>query len=89
MAAAETNRRSTCQGKLTARERIALLFDEGSLWKWILSCTTDAITSIWPRQAPDGVVTGYGTVDGRLVFAFAQDFTVLGGSWENIMRKKS
>lgn len=70
------------KGKLTARERIALLFDEGSF--------VEIDTFVHHRsnnfnmgetEAPgDGVVTGYGTVDGRLVYAFAQDFTVLGGS---------
>lgn len=70
------------KGKLTARERIALLFDEGSF--------VEIDTYVHHRSnnfgmgevvAPgDGVVTGYGTVDSRLVFAYAQDFTVLGGS---------
>ncbi|NLY86565.1 MAG: methylmalonyl-CoA carboxyltransferase [Tissierellia bacterium] len=69
-------------GKLTARERINLLFDEGSfveLDKFVEHrCTNFGMEKV---EAPaDGVVTGYGTVDGRLVFAYAQDFTVLGGS---------
>ena len=70
------------QGKLTARERLDLLFDEGSFVE------IDVFVShrcnnfdMADKHAPgDGVVTGYGTVDGRLVFAYAQDFTVLGGS---------
>ncbi|MDR7855686.1 carboxyl transferase domain-containing protein [Tissierella sp.] len=69
-------------GKLTARERINLLFDEGSfveIDKFVEHrCTNFDMDKV---EAPaDGVVTGYGTVDGRLVFTYAQDFTVVGGS---------
>ena len=69
-------------GKLTARERINLLFDEGSfieIDKFVEHrCTNFDMEKV---EAPaDGVVTGYGTVDGRLVYTYAQDFTVLGGS---------
>lgn len=69
-------------GKLTARERINLLFDEGSFVevdKFVEHrCTNFDMAKV---EAPaDGVVTGYGTVDGRLVFTYAQDFTVVGGS---------
>ncbi len=69
-------------GKLTARERIALLMDEGSfveLDKFVEHRSTNF--EMDKVEAPaDGVVTGYGTVDGRLVFVYAQDFTVVGGS---------
>ena len=69
-------------GKLTARERIDLLFDEGSfveIDKFVEHRGTNF--GMENLEAPgDGVVTGYGTVDGRLVFTFAQDFTVVGGS---------
>lgn len=70
------------RGKLTARERINLLFDEGSfieIDKFVEHrCTNFGMEKL---DAPsDGVVTGYGTVDGRLVYVFAQDFTVVGGS---------
>lgn len=69
-------------GKLTARERINLLLDEGSFIEIDAfvkhRCTNFGMEE---TEAPsDGVVTGYGTVDGRLVFVYAQDFTVLGGS---------
>lgn len=69
-------------GKLTARERINLLFDEGSFVevdKFVEHrCTNFGMEKL---DAPsDGVVTGYGTVNGRLVFSYAQDFTVVGGS---------
>lgn len=69
-------------GKLTARERMELLFDEGSFVEQDAfvkhRCTNFGMEEV---EAPgEGVVTGYGYVDGRLVFAYAQDFTVIGGS---------
>ena len=70
------------KGKLTARERISLLLDEGSFIevdKYVKHRSTNFGTSSLEAPA-DGVVTGYGTVDGRLVFVYAQDFTVVGGS---------
>ncbi len=70
------------EGKLTARERVALLFDSGSfqeLDQLVVHRSTDF--GMDKQRVPgDGVVTGYGTVGGRLVYAFAQDFTVFGGS---------
>lgn len=70
------------KGKLTARERIALLFDEGSFVEMdtFVSHRSNNFDMAHTKAPGDGVVTGYGNVDGRLVFAFAQDFTVLGGS---------
>ncbi|HWQ79360.1 MAG TPA: acyl-CoA carboxylase subunit beta [Anaerovoracaceae bacterium] len=70
------------QGKLTARERLNLLFDEGSFVEMDVFVSHRCNNFDMPNtHAPgDGVVTGYGTVDDRLVFAYAQDFTVLGGS---------
>jgi acetyl-CoA carboxylase carboxyltransferase component len=70
------------KGKLTARERMNLLFDEGTFVELDTfvkhRCTYFGMDK---TEAPgDGVVTGYGRVDGRMVYAFAQDFTVLGGS---------
>ena len=78
------------KGKLTARERVALLFDEGSFVETDVfvshRCTNFGMEK---SKAPgDGVVTGYGQVDGRLVFAFAQDFTVLGGSLGEYQEEK-
>ena len=69
-------------GKYTARERINILMDEGSFIevdKFVEHRSTNFdMASV---EAPaDGVVTGYGTVDGRVVFTYAQDFTVVGGS---------
>ena len=70
------------EGKLTARERIGLLFDPGSfqeLDQLVTHRSTDF--GLEKQRVPgDGVVTGYGTIQGRLVYAFAQDFTVFGGS---------
>lgn len=69
-------------GKLTAYERLELLLDEGS-FREIDCFVTHRATSFGMEQYKplgDGVVTGYGTIDGRLTFVFAQDFTVMGGS---------
>ncbi len=70
------------KGKLTARERIELLIDEGSfqeVGKFVRHrCTDFGMEDEW--YLGDGVVTGYGTVNGRLVYVFSQDFTVFGGS---------
>jgi propionyl-CoA carboxylase beta chain len=74
--------RQHAEGKLTARERISLLFDPGSfqeLDQLVMHRSTD-FGMEKQRVSGDGVVTGYGTVNGRLVYAFAQDFTVFGGS---------
>src|SRR5216684_1949709 len=70
------------EGKLTARERVAFLFAPGSfqeLDQLVVHRSTD-FGMEKQRVSGDGVVTGYGTVSGRLVYAFAQDFTVFGGS---------
>ena len=70
------------KGKLTARERIALLMDENS-FEEIGMFVTHRSTDFGMEKEQylgDGVVTGYGTVNGRLVYVFSQDFTVFGGS---------
>jgi len=70
------------KGKLTARERIELLLDEDSFEEFDMfvthRCTDFGMEA--DRPAGDGVVTGWGTVNGRMVYVFAQDFTVMGGS---------
>jgi acetyl-CoA carboxylase carboxyltransferase component len=70
------------QNKLTARERMNILFDEGSFVEIdvFVSHRCHNFDMADKRAPGDGVVTGYGNVDGRLVCAYAQDFTVLGGS---------
>ncbi|NLL28921.1 MAG: acyl-CoA carboxylase subunit beta [Bacteroidales bacterium] len=70
------------KGKLTARERILLLLDEGSFEEFDMfvthNCTDFGIDK--ESYLTDGVITGYGTIDGRLVYVFSQDFTIFGGS---------
>ncbi|TVR84081.1 MAG: acyl-CoA carboxylase subunit beta [Saprospirales bacterium] len=70
------------KGKLTARERIELLLDKGSFQEigmFVMHRSTDF--GMENQRVPgDGVVTGYGTVNGRLTYVFSQDFTVFGGS---------
>jgi propionyl-CoA carboxylase beta chain len=70
------------KGKLTARERIDLLLDEGSFEEYDMFVTHRCVDFGMEKAKPrgDGVVTGWGTVNGRMVYVFAQDFTVLGGS---------
>lgn len=69
-------------GKLTARERLEVLFDEKSFVEMDVfvshRCTNFGMADV--KAPSDGVVTGYGTINGKLVYAYAQDFTVLGGS---------
>ena len=70
------------KGKLTARERIELLLDEGSfeeIGKFVMHrCKDFGLDKQY--YLGDGVVTGYGTIEGRLIYVFSQDFTVFGGS---------
>ncbi|WP_116130896.1 acyl-CoA carboxylase subunit beta [Tropicimonas sp. IMCC34043] len=70
------------KGKLTARERVELLLDDGSFEEFDLfvthRCTDFGMED--EKPAGDGVVTGWGTINGRLVYVFSQDFTVFGGS---------
>jgi propionyl-CoA carboxylase beta chain len=79
---AERRERQHKEGKLSARERIDLLLDEGSfeeLDKFVRHHCND-FGMEQQRPAGDGFITGYGRIDGRLVYVFAQDFTVFGGS---------
>src|SRR3989440_13560 len=70
------------KGKLTARERIELLLDDGTFEEWDMfvehRCTDFGMEN--SKIPGDGVVTGYGMINGRLVFVFSQDFTVFGGA---------
>ena len=78
------------KGKLTARERIELLLDPGSfneLDQFVVhQCIEFGMAE--RKILGDGVVTGYGTIDGRLVYVFSQDFTVFGGSLGEVFAKK-
>ena len=78
------------RGKLTARERLALLMDDGT-FEELDPFVTHRITDFGlanRRPLGDAVVTGYGKVEGRQVFAFAQDFTVMGGSLSEVVSQK-
>ncbi|MGD9744314.1 MAG: carboxyl transferase domain-containing protein, partial [Dongiaceae bacterium] len=70
------------KGRLTARERIELLLDPDSFEEWDMFVEhRSSDFGMSAQKVPgDGVVTGYGTINGRLVFIFSQDFTVFGGS---------
>ena len=78
------------RGKLTARERLDLLLDPGSFVELDAFVTHRATEFGLDRQhfLGDGVVTGHGTIDGRLVFVFSQDFTVFGGSLSEAYAEK-
>ena len=70
------------KGKLTARERIELLLDEGTFEEWDMFKEHRCVDfGMEEQHVPgDGVVIGYGTINGRMVFVFSQDFTVFGGA---------
>jgi acetyl-CoA carboxylase carboxyltransferase component len=78
------------KGKFTARERIDMLLDEGSFEEFDMfvthRCTNFGMEKT--KFLGDGVVTGQGTIDGRLVFVFSQDFTVFGGSLSETYAQK-
>lgn len=78
------------KGKYTARERIGMLLDEGSFEEFDMfvqhRCTNFGIDAT--KFLGDGVVTGYGTIDGRLVYVYAQDFTVFGGALSESLAMK-
>src|SRR4030081_1676431 len=74
--------RQHARGKLTARERVNALLDPGSFVETDAFAVhrSDAYGLSDKKFVGDGVITGYGSVDGRRVFLFSQDFTVMGGS---------
>jgi len=79
------------KGKLHARERIQLLFDKNSfeeLDAFVTSATPDSGFGKIDEAFGDGVVIGYGRINGRLVYIYAQDFTVMGGSLGSVHAKK-
>src|SRR5437773_3450111 len=71
--------RQHSRGKLTARERVEYLLDDGSFVELDLLARTRN-PNLDERPYTDGVITGWGTIDGRRVLLFSQDFTVIGGS---------
>ena len=78
------------KGKNTARERLAMLLDEGSFEEFDMFMQHRCTNFGMERNSSDGdgVVTGMGTIDGRLVYVYAQDFTVSGGSMSETMAQK-
>ena len=88
---AERRERERKAGKLSARERIDFLLDEGTFEetdKFVTHRATDF--GMADQRVPgDGFITGYGRVHGRVVFVFAQDFTVFGGRCRRRMRQRS
>ena len=70
------------KGKLTARERLEILFDPGSFEEWDMFVEHDCHDfGMDDNKVPgDGVITGHGLINGEPVFAFSQDFTVFGGA---------
>ena len=78
------------KGKLTARERLEILLDEGTFEEWDMFVEHRCVDfGMQDQKIPgDGVVTGYGSIDGRLVYVFAQDFTVFGGSLSKAYAEK-
>ena len=70
------------KGKLTARERVELLLDEDSFEEFDMFVAHRCTDFGMEKQRPpgDGVITGWGTINGRMVYVFSQDFTVFGGS---------
>lgn len=78
------------KGKLTARERIDILLDEGSFEEYDMFVThrTEDFGLGDQKFLSDGVITGHGTIDGRVVYLFSQDFTVFGGSLSETFAQK-
>ena len=78
------------KGKFTARERIELLLDEGSFEEFDMFVRHRSQDFGLENESylGDGVITGYGTIDGRLVYVYSQDFTVFGGSLSETFAKK-
>lgn len=78
------------KGKYTARERIEMLLDEGSFEEFDMFVTHHSTEFGLDRQKflTDGVVTGHGTIDGRVVYVYAQDFTIFGGSLSETFAQK-
>jgi len=76
------------RGKMLARERIDHLLDEGSFHELDMLARHRAGEALGDRPYGDGVITGWGTVDGRKVFVFSQDFTVFGGALGEVFAEK-
>ena len=86
----EAIERQHARGKLSARERLELLLDPGSFVETDVLARHRLGTFGLDKSRPytDGVITGWGTIDGRKVFVFSQDFTIFGGSLGEVMAEK-
>lgn len=84
------NEKQHQKGKFTARERINKILDEGSFEEFDLFVTHRCADFDMDKNRPltDGVITGYGTINGRLVFIFSQDFTIFGGALSKAYAEK-
>ncbi|HMV73393.1 MAG TPA: carboxyl transferase domain-containing protein, partial [Microthrixaceae bacterium] len=76
------------RGKMLARERLEYFLDEGSFHELDMLARHRAGEALGDRPYGDGVITGWGTVDGRKVFVFSQDFTVYGGALGEVFAEK-
>lgn len=87
---AERIARQHKKGKLTARERIEILLDPGTFHELepFLTHSPDGMDSLSEKYLGEGVVTGYGQIDGRTVYLYAQDFTVFGGTLGEMQSRK-
>ncbi|GAI05613.1 unnamed protein product, partial [marine sediment metagenome] len=86
MGGRERVERQKKQGKLTARERIDMLLDKGTFRE--IGMFAKSRNTAYKEVPADGVVTGYGEIDGRKVYIFSQDFTSMGGTLSEIHGKK-
>jgi methylmalonyl-CoA decarboxylase subunit alpha len=82
--------RQHAKGKLTARERLHFLLDRGTFHELepFITRPSDEIDSVSEEYLGDGVVTGYGQIDGRTIYVYAQDFTVYGGTLSMMQSRK-
>jgi len=78
------------KGKLTARERITLLLDPGSFEELDMfrTSSSNTVTAAQEKIFGDGIITGYGSIHGRLVYVYSFDFTVYGGSLSQVVAEK-
>jgi acetyl-CoA carboxylase carboxyltransferase component len=78
------------KGKLTARERITMLLDPGSFEELDMfrTSSSDTVTAVQEKIFGDGIITGYGSIHGRLVYVYSFDFTVYGGSLSQVVAEK-
>jgi propionyl-CoA carboxylase beta chain len=87
----ESKRKQHSKGKLTARERIELLFDEDTFEEidaFSIAAPSGGDFGRTVKAFGDGVITGYGKISGRLAFVYAQDFTIMGGSLGSVHASK-